>query len=90
MWMLRSAQQDKSDVIPHTFFVIPNAVRNPVHGCFTSFSMTKRRMRSVQHDGVRVANLMHPFMKVAPIHVNPLRHRRGREDESSDCRRAAP
>ena len=29
-WMLRFAQHDK------TKSVIPNAVRNPVHGCFTS------------------------------------------------------
>ena len=25
----------------HTFSVIPNAVRNPAHGCFASLSMTK-------------------------------------------------
>ena len=53
-WMLhfayaqRSVQHDKRGVIPSAFFlsfralffVIPNAVRNPVHGCFTSLSMT--------------------------------------------------
>jgi len=32
--MLHFAQHDKSDS------VIPNAVRNPVHGCFASLSMT--------------------------------------------------
>jgi len=45
---LRSVQHDKCGVIPSAlflsfralFFVIPNAVRNPVHGCFTSLSMT--------------------------------------------------
>ncbi len=26
----------------HSFLVIPNVARNPVHGCFTSFSMTNR------------------------------------------------
>ena len=35
-WMLHFAQHDKSDS------VIPNAVRNPVRGCFTSLSMTNR------------------------------------------------
>ena len=36
-WMLRFAQYDKSED------VIPNAVRNPPHGCFTT-------LRPVQHD----------------------------------------
>ncbi len=35
-WMLRPAQHDQTDR------VIPNAVRNPVHGCFAPLSMTNR------------------------------------------------
>ena len=38
---LRSVQHDKVVSFRTLFFVIPNAVRNPVHGCFASLSMTK-------------------------------------------------
>ena len=37
---LRSVQHDKVVSFRTLFFVIPSAVRNPVHGCFASLSMT--------------------------------------------------
>ena len=46
-WMLHFAYAPFS----MTGDVIPNAVRNPVHGCFTSLSMTKTgNLHAVQHD----------------------------------------